>query len=333
MNILITCPPMICQIKSFDNTFKENNIIYHIPEFTALMSEAELINIIDRFDGWIAGDDPVSENVLKKGYQHKLKIVVKWGIGTDNVDYSACKKYGIKIFNTPGVFNEEVSDIAVNYLLTLSRKTHIINQKVRQGIWYKPSGMSLSNKKVCLIGFGNIGQAIARKLLSFNLNLHVFDPGFFRSNDIIYSQREQQPVDSIFQDNPLIHISQKIDFSVEDANFIIACCSLNENTYHLINKDLILKAASKVIIINVSRGGVLKESDVVELLTTGYIDSVGLDVFETEPLNTDNPLLQFEQNIYGSHNSSNTVEGVIKASNRAIHFLLEHMNSNKYLCF
>ena len=80
---------------------------------------------------------------------------------------------------------------------------------------------------------------------------------------------------------------------------------------------MILKAASKVIIINVSRGGVLKESDVVELLTTGYIDSVGLDVFETEPLNTDNPLLQFEQNIYGSHNSSNTVEAVLEASNRA----------------
>ena len=108
MNILITCPPMICQIKSFDNTFKKNNIIYHIPECTALMSEAELIDIIDRFDGWIAGDDPVSENVLKKGYQHKLKIVVKWGIGTDNIDYSACKKYGIKIFNTPGVFNDAI---------------------------------------------------------------------------------------------------------------------------------------------------------------------------------------------------------------------------------
>ncbi len=329
MNILITCPPMITQINSFDNTFKKNNITYYIPEFTALMSETELIDIIENFDGWIAGDDPVSENVLKKGHQHKLKIVVKWGIGTDNVDYSACRKYGIKIFNTPGVFNEEVSDIAVNYLLTLSRKTHVINQKVRQGIWYKPSGMSLSNKKVCLIGFGNIGQAIARKLLSFNLNLNVFDPGFYQSNNIIYSQRDQQPVNSIFQNNQLINISQEIEVSVRDAHFIIACCSLNKNTYHLINKDLILKASPKVIIINVSRGDVLRESDIVELLTTGFIDSAGLDVFETEPLDKNNPLLQFEQNIYGSHNSSNTVEAVLEASNRAIKFLLEHNEEEK----
>ena len=181
--ILLTCPPMIKQIDNLQRIIDSNYLQITIPNFTGLMNEDELCKIIGDFDGWIIGDDPCTEKVIQHGIKGNLKALVKWGVGVDNVDFNACKKYNIPVSNTPAMFGEEVSDIAINYLLTLTRQTHLINQKVREGIWFKPTGRSLSNKKVALIGFGDIGRCVARKCLAFNLNVSISDPAFYVDNN------------------------------------------------------------------------------------------------------------------------------------------------------
>ena len=118
---------MIQRIQFYDLILKKYNMEYFCPKFTQCLTENELIKLLPDYDGWIIGDDPVTEKVLKSG--KKLKGCIRWGIGTDNVDFEACRKLNIPIVNTPNMFGEEVSDIAAGYLICLSRQIHLIHQK------------------------------------------------------------------------------------------------------------------------------------------------------------------------------------------------------------
>jgi D-3-phosphoglycerate dehydrogenase len=321
--ILLTCPPMIKQFKDYENIIKSYNTEIFIPNFTQTLSENELCEMLPQYDGWIIGDDPATYKVFKAGLNGKLKAVVKWGVGIDNIDLEAIKELKIPFTNIPGVFGEEVSDVAIGYLLCLTRQLHQIHfNNILNNQWFKPCGISLSNKKVCLLGFGDIGRATARKLLSFNLNVFVSDPGFSKINNEIICNYNK----NIIIDNNLNKIElDTLDNCLIDADFIICTCPLIPETYHIINKKNILKAKRGVIIINVARGPVVCETDVVELLDEGYIKSVGFDVFEEEPFNVLNPLIKFKQNIYGSHNGSNTKEAVDKVSKIAIEKIYEFL--------
>ena len=320
MHILVTCPPMIKNISKYDDLFKENNMTYHCPEFTQVMTEDELILILKDYDGWIIGDDPATRRVFESGIKGKLKAAVKWGVGVDNVDFNACKELGIPITNIPNVFGEEVSDVAIGMLLNLTRKLHEINDHTHNGKWFKPSGNSLTDKKVCLIGFGDIGRSTARKLLAFNLNVFVSDPGFEKINSNIICKYDSNII--VPQNIQNVNITT-IDEALNNADFIIVTCALNKHTHHLVNKNNIIKAKKGVKIINVARGPVVKESDVIELLENKFIDSIGFDVFEIEPLPIDSKLREFPQNFFGSHNGSNTIEGVDRTSKIAINKMRE----------
>ena len=169
----------------------------------------------------------------------KTTCMCKMGVGVDNIDFDACKRLNIPITNIPNVFGEEVSDVAIGMLLNLTRKLHEIDAKTKLGEWYKPAGTSLSRKKVCLIGFGDIGRCTARKLLAFNLNVYVSDPGFEKAgNKIICKYNENIIVSEQLQKV----IITDLDDALNDADFIIITCALNKHTHHLINKDNILKA-------------------------------------------------------------------------------------------
>jgi D-3-phosphoglycerate dehydrogenase len=319
---------MIKRIDNYKSEFEKNNLEYFCPEFKQTITEQELIKILPEYDGWIIGDDPATKQVFEAGKKGKLKVAVKWGVGVDNVDFDACKELNIPITNIPGVFGEEVSDVAIGYLLCLSRKLHIIDNCVKNGEWFKPCGNSLTDKKVCLIGFGDIGRCTARKLLAFNMNVFVSDPGFEKINDQI-----------VCKYNPLLNIKSELnnvnitslETAINNCDYIIVTCALNNFTYNLINKQNILLANPGVRIINVSRGPIINESDVIELLESNHIDAVGFDVFEKEPLEENNKLMCYKQNIFGTHNGSNTIEAVDKVSLIAIDKLndfLSQLNSS-----
>jgi D-3-phosphoglycerate dehydrogenase len=320
MNILVTCPPMIKRIDEYRYLFENANMKYFCPKFVQVMSEDELIEILPHYDGWIIGDDPATARVFEAGVKGNLKAAVKWGVGTDNVDFDACKRLNIPITNIPNVFGEEVSDVGIGMLLNLTRHLHEIDYETKRGNWIKPSGTSLSNKKVCLIGFGDIGRSMARKLLAFNLDVFVSDPGFQKTNGKIICNYSDEIVirDELHKVNIV-----PLDEALNDCDFICITCSLNKATHHLVNKENIMKAKKGVIIVNVARGPVVCENDVVELLEYGHIKAVGFDVFETEPLPENSKLRNYPQNFFGSHNGSNTIEGVDKTSYIAINKLDE----------
>lgn len=318
MKILITCPPMLKRIDHYRDRFNEINAEIYCPEVKQTLSEEELIELVPQFDAWIIGDDPATRRVFEAGKAGKLKKAVKWGVGVDNVDFAACADLGIPIKNTPNMFGEEVSDVAMGYLLCLARKLHRIDMANRMFEWIKPCGNSLVDKKVCLVGFGDIGRCLARKLLAFRMNVWVSDPMFNKVDGRISANIDVDIEDCLHSVN-MATLSE----CMNNADYVIVTCALNKHTHHLINKENLLKCNSGVRLINVARGPIIDQSAVCELLDTDHIDAVAFDVFEVEPLAPDNPLRNHKNNMFGSHNGSNTAEAVDRVSFKVIDILLD----------
>ena len=321
--LLLTCPPMVQQINKYKDVLELFE--YCIPKFNQTVSEDTLLNIIGDYDAWIAGDDPATREVLKAGSDGNLKVLIKWGIGTDNIDINATKEFGIKFTNTPGMFGDEVSDVAIGYLINITRSLVQINNSVKTGNWYKPSGISLRSKKVTLVGFGDIGRSIAKRLLVMGVNLYVSDPNFIKVDGKIMGD--------VVVDSSLNEINiEPLEACLKDSIAVILSCPLVSSTYHLINTTTINLMHDNCYIVNVSRGPVVKEEDVIEHLENGKIAGFATDVFEIEPVDINNKLLKFNNVIVGSHNASNSIDSVNRTSFKTIKLVNFYLNDeNKKL--
>ena len=312
MKILLTCPPMIGLKQNFQDNFKALNWDVVVPDFNQTMSEEELINLLPSFEGWIIGDDPATERVVSAGAKGNLRAAVKWGVGTDNVDFDAFAKAHIPITNTPGMFGQEVADIALGYVIGLARHTFEIDRSVRNGGWPKPSGISLADKTVAVVGFGDIGRNTAKRLAACSMNVAVYDP-FANPSDVSAQgyQLKQWPLD------------------ISQADFIVFTCALTHETRHMLNKEIFQQCKPGVRIVNVARGPLIDETALIAALEIGLVSACALDVFEEEPPLKSNPLLRQERNIFGSHNGSNTQDAVIRTSLLAIQKLNDFLVNNR----
>ena len=308
MKILVTCPPMLGMIDSFRHIFEEKGIELSAPKVVQTLSVEELKEIVPQHDGWIIGDDPATREVFEAGKAGNLKAAVKWGIGVDNVDFDACKDLNIPIINTPDMFGREVADIAMGYVIALARETFEVDRAVRDGEWIKPRGISLSGKKVALIGFGDIGQSTAKRLLVLDMNVIVYDPFADNSSNLPEVEREVWPN------------------RVEEVDFIVITCSLTKSSYHMVNADIFKQAKDGVRVVNVGRGPIIDEASLEDALKSGKVYSAALDVFEVEPLPMDSYLRTHTHCVFGSHNASNTADAVERTSHIAIDKLFHFLN-------
>lgn len=300
MRVLVTCPPMLVLIDQFRDRFTDAGIELSAPKVVQTLSEDELIEILPGFDGWIAGDDPASARVLEAGVAGKLRGLIKWGVGTDAVDFEAARRLGLPVAHTPQVFGREVADVAMGYVIGLARQTFLIDREIRaSNAWPKPAGISLADKKVALIGCGDIGKQVGRRLAASDMKVVAYDPLFTPSSEHPY-ETAQWP--------------ERLD----EADFMVFTCPLNAKTRHMLNAETLALAKPGVRIVNVARGPVIDEQALIEGLRSGHVHSAGLDVFEIEPMSPDSPLRAFDRCIFGSHNGSNTSDAVVRVSHLAI---------------
>ncbi len=299
---------MLRLIEEFRPEFTAKGIELLTPNVVQTLTEEELIGILPEVDGWIIGDDPATARVFEAGKNGKLRAAVKWGVGVDNVNFEACKALGIPIANTPLMFGEEVGSLAAHYVVGLARQTFLIDRSVRAGEWPKPAGISLIDKSAAVIGFGDIGKSTTRMLNAFGININVYDPFASRTDEDEMKYRFYNFPDRI-----------------GEADFVVVTCSLTPETRHLINSDSIAKMKDEVRIVNVSRGPVIDETALIAALQSGKVHSAALDVFENEPLPLDSPLRGFERCIFGTHNGSNTVDAVRRASKQAMKLLFDFL--------
>jgi D-3-phosphoglycerate dehydrogenase len=206
------------------------------------------------------------------------------------------------VLNTPGVFGEELADYAMGYIHMLARRQHEVNFRVKAGEWHKVRGVSLAGKTLGIVGLGNSGRALARRGLAASMVVLGYD----------------------IAEIPEIPGCEKVglDDLLARSDIVSLQLPATPETDHLINAESIAKMKRGAWLINISRGSLVDEKALVAALDEGTIGAAALDVFESEPVGPDNPLLGFDNVIVGSHNGSNTLEAVERTTTLAVDNLL-----------
>lgn len=309
MKVLVTCPPMLGLMEEFQPRFKAAGVETVCPNVVQTLTEAELIAQVPAVDGWIIGDDPATRRVFEAGRAGQLRAAVKWGVGVDNVDFAAARDLGILIANTPRMFASEVADLAMAYLVALARDLHRIDARVKAGEWPKPSGISLAGRTLGLVGFGDIGRSLARRALAADLRVIAYDPNYRPAAGLAAVANAVWPE------------------RLQECDFAAFACALTDSNRNMLNAKTLARTKRGVRVVNVARGGLIHEGDLVAALEEGQVHSAALDVFEVEPLPVNSRLRLQSQCLFGSHNASNTVDAVRRATNKAVTLMLDFLKT------
>jgi len=279
--------------------FKEKNISIDILKSPQHTKEEKLINIIHKYDGIICGDDEITKKVIDKG--KKLKVISKWGTGIDSIDVQYLKKKKIKLFNTPGAFTEAVAQHAIGLMLSITRNITLNHHDLLKNNWSKRICTSIVNQNIGIIGYGKIGKEIHRLLRAFR-------PNFY------------------FNDKKKINYKNtKLSNLLKISDIVFICCDLNTTSRHLIKlKELRLMKKSSIII-NISRGSIIKNSDLIKALENHVISFAALDVYENEPIAKNSKFLKLKNCILTSHNAFNTSTHIEDINERSINNLINHL--------
>lgn len=280
---------MLPSIDRFRPVFDHFGLEVIAPTVNERLEEDELLTYAGKFDGVICGDDRFTKKVLT-ACSPRLKVIAKWGTGTDSIDHAACAKLGIQLLNTPNAFTLPVSDSVLGYILAFARQQPWMDRRLKTGEWKKIPGRSLSECTLGVIGVGNIGKAVLRRAHAFGMTL--------LGNDI-----QPIPRDFLLEFNVT---STSLVRLVQQADFISVNCDLNPTSHHLINQQLLAQMKPTAVVINTARGPIVNENDLVNALLEKKIAGAALDVFEVEPLPAESPLLKMENVLLAPHNSNSS---------------------------
>jgi D-3-phosphoglycerate dehydrogenase len=239
-----------------------------IPQFEVTlktgMDEAELVRTIPEYEVVVVRSaTKVTRKVIEAA--PKLKLIIRAGIGLDNIDVEAAKEKGIEVANTPAATSISVAELTFGLMLAAVRRLGRAHLSMKEHKWEKKalSGTELFGKTLGIIGFGRIGQEVAKRALAFGMKVIAYD------------------VVAVKTDLPVRMVS--FDELLSSADIITLHLPLTKETKHLISQAEIEKMKNGVIIINAARGGVVDEASLLEGLNKGKVRAASLDVFEKEP--------------------------------------------------
>lgn len=226
---------------------------------------------------WTTVTDVVDTEVLENAT--RLKIIANFAVGYNNIDVEEATKRNIIVTNTPGVLNETTADLTFALLLSTARRLSFAEAELRDGKWtaWSPmgyTGMDVSGATIGIIGMGRIGEAVARRALGFNMKVLYYNR----------HRKEEAEARYGFTYMPLHTLLQQSDF-------VVVMAPYTPETVGLIGKKELSLMKPSAILINTARGGIVDEAALYDALTDGTIWAAGLDVFETEPVPVNHPLL------------------------------------------
>ena len=278
------------------------------------LSRELLISAVQKYDAILS---TVTENfdrtVLSKS--KKLKVISNYAVGLDNIDLDFAHSLGITTYNTPDAVTNSTADHTFALLLSLIRKVPNAINYVKDNKWkmWDPEllvGEELTGKTLGIIGFGKIGQAVARRALGFGLK-------------VVYYNHSKKIVDPHIDPyvRPLI-----FNEILQSADYLSLHLPLTNKTKGMINKETIKKMKKQPILINMARGEIVNTDDLLISLKAGYLKGAALDVTHPEPLSGDNELCSLQNCIIVPHIGTATLEcriemGRIAAENIINHFV------------
>jgi D-3-phosphoglycerate dehydrogenase len=287
--VLISAPYMIPHLDRFLPVFARFQIETIVARVEERLSEEQLLAYAGKIDGALTGDDRFTARVLE-AMAPRLKVISKWGTGVDSIDAEAAARLGIKIGRTPNAFTLPVADSVMGYMLAFARRLPWMDEAMKEGVWDKIPGRSLSECTLGVVGIGNIGKAVLRRARAFGMRL--------LGNDIV-------PITPDFLLENNVEMTELRDL-LQRADFVSLNCDLNPTSYHLINTASLAFMRPTAVLINMARGAVVEEAALVSALQSGQIAGAALDVFEVEPLPADSPLRSMHQVMLAPHNANSS---------------------------
>ncbi|XP_018573314.1 glyoxylate reductase/hydroxypyruvate reductase [Anoplophora glabripennis] len=240
--------------------------------------------------------DQINSEVLNKAGK-KLQIVATMSVGYDHLDVDEIKKRKIKMAYTPDILTDATAELTVALLLATSRRILEANEAAKNGEWKAWSpfwlcGTGLQNSTVGIVGFGRIGQEIAKRLKSF------------KPKNIVYYNRSEKADEAKLVDAKRV----TFDKLLAKSDFVIVSCSLTQDTQHLFNENAFNKMKRTAIFVNTSRGGVVDQDALIKALENKIILGAGLDVMTPEPLPLHNPLFKLKNCVILPHIGSACIQ-------------------------
>jgi D-3-phosphoglycerate dehydrogenase len=229
-----------------------------------ILSAAQMREKIADCEGVILGVDPLNAEVLDAA--PLLRAVARYGVGLDNVDLAVCKTRGIAVSRTVGANSDAVADCAFGLMLAVARGTTLMDRQCRKKDWRKITGIDVYGKTLGIIGFGAVGQRVARRARGFSMRVLAHDP--------VFDARAAAELDAESAD---------VDTICREADFITLHTTLNDATRNLINARRLAGMKATAVLVNTARGGLIDEAALLAALREGRIHGAGLDVFAEEP--------------------------------------------------
>ncbi|KAK6918460.1 D-isomer specific 2-hydroxyacid dehydrogenase, NAD-binding domain [Dillenia turbinata] len=230
-----------------------------------------------------------------------LRLIVTTSVGLNHINLHECRRRGIIIANAAGVSSEDVAELGVGLLINVLRKVPAGDRYVRTGIWmtngHYPLGSKVGGKRIGIVGLGSIGCEVAKRLEAFGCRISY------------NSQREKPSVPYQFYSN--------VCELAANSDALIICCTLTDETRHMINKEVILALGKDGVIVNIARGAIIDEKEMIKCLINGEIGGAGLDVLENEPLvpselyAMDNVVLTQHVGVHTNESVSDRFEAVV----------------------
>lgn len=284
---------------SFPNLDVEEGILcpqgHQIAAWKEKHSALQLSELLADADAVITQFAPLTADVIQS--MQRARVIVRYGIGVDNVDLLAAKARGIPVCNVPDYCIDEVADQTLAFMLATTRQVLSNCHAVREGRWGLATPLeqmrTLRDLTVGLVGFGRIGREVAARLQPFHCRVLVHDPAV-TDEAVEKSGCHSARMDQLFAESDLISLH----------------CPSMPQTRGMINRDSLSAMKQGAILINVARGDLIDSDALCEALLRKHLSAAALDVFTPEPIPSDHPLLQMENVIFASHIASCSVRAV-----------------------
>jgi phosphoglycerate dehydrogenase-like enzyme len=286
--VLISAPYMVPVVDRFRAELEAAGLEVVVADVEERLSEEELLLYVGDIDGIICGDDRITARVLA-GAPH-LKVISKWGTGTDSIDRATAAELGITVCNTPDAFSLPVADTTLGYMLCFARNLVRMTLRMRAGEWHKTPGFALHEKTLGIIGVGHVGRAVGRLARAFGMRVLGADPVAPPPDFVLHTTIEMVDLDTLLR----------------ESDFVSVHCDLNPTSYHLLDDRAFGVLKPGAIIINTARGPVVDEVALLRALQSGRAGGAALDVFEAEPLPADSPLREMENVLLAPHNANSS---------------------------
>ncbi|WP_397385546.1 C-terminal binding protein [Prosthecobacter sp.] len=261
-----------------------------IVSFKEKRSPAELAELVRDADAVIAQFAPVNAEVVAA--MTKAKVIVRYGIGYDNVDFAVARERGIPVCNIPDYCIDEVADHTLAFILAITRQVVPNALDIRAGKWGLATPLtamsSLKHLTIGIVGFGRIGREVVKRLLAFKARVLVFDP-VVAADEITKAGAS---------------VAASFDELLAQSDIVSPHCPSTPKTKQLFNSAVFAKMKAGSIFINVGRGDLADSTAITDALQSGHLAGAALDVFDPEPIPADHPIRTMPNVILAAHIAS-----------------------------